>query len=168
MNPLDILYAWQSALLAVVIVGLTQAVKAGIEAYLVLKNAGTPKTGKELRGEVAVIDRAVLPLVPLVSGAIMGAFVPMRPEVLVQYVTEHGGGSRLAYAMWGAAIGQFSDYLYQRFKRMLPAQPPAPPVATGTYSVTPPAEEAAPAPARDDSEGRETIPPASIDAPRQD
>lgn len=168
MNPLDILYAWQSALLAVVIVGLTQAVKAGIEAYLLIKNAGTPKTGKELRGEVAVIDRAVLPLVPLVSGALMGAFVPVRPEVLVQYVTEHGGGSRLAYAMWGAAIGQFSDYLYQRFKRMLPAQPPAPPVATGTYSVTPPAEEAAPAPARDDSEGRETIPPASIDAPRQD
>jgi len=168
MNPLDIIYAWQSALLAVVIVGLTQGAKAGIEAYLLLKNKGTTKTGKELRGEVAILDRAVLPIVPLVSGALMGAFVPMRPEVLVQYVTEHGNGSRLAFAMWGAAIGQFSDYLYQRFKRMLPAQPTAPPVATGTYSVTPPAEEAAPAPARDDSEGRETIPPASIDAPRQD
>jgi hypothetical protein len=122
MNPLDIIYAWQSALLAVVIVGLTQGVKAGIEAYLTFKNKGTGKTGKELRGEVAMIDRAALPLVPLISGALIGAFVPMRPEVLVQYVTEHGGGSRLAYAMWGAAIGQFSDYLYQRFKRMLPSQ----------------------------------------------
>jgi hypothetical protein len=156
MNPLDIVYAWQSALLAVVIVGLTQGAKAGIEAYLLLKNKGTTKTGKELRGEVAILDRAILPLVPLVSGALMGAFVPMRPEVLVQYVTEHGNGSRLAYAMWGAAIGQFSDYLYQRFKRMLPAQP------SGTSKPPP-----APAPS-DDSAGRETIPPASIDAPRQD
>lgn len=160
MNPLDILYAWQSALLAVVIVGLTQAVKAGIEAYLLIKNAGTTKTGKELRGEVAVIDRAVLPLVPLVSGALMGAFVPVRPEVLVQYVTEHGGGSRLAYAMWGAAIGQFSDYLYQRFKRMLPAQPATPSIPPASPSEAPPAG--------DGDTGRETIPPASIDAPRQD
>ena len=45
MNPLDILYAWQSALLAIVIVGLTQGVKAGIEAYLLIKNKGTGKTG---------------------------------------------------------------------------------------------------------------------------
>lgn len=161
MNPLDILYAWQSALLAVVIVGITQGVKAGIEAYLVLKNQGTTKTGRELRKEISVLDRAVLPLVPLVSGALMGAFIPVRPEVLVQYVTEHGGGSRLAYAMWGAAIGQFSDYLYQRFKRMLPAQPPAAPVETLSDPPTPP-------PAEESDTGRETIPPASIDAPKQD
>jgi hypothetical protein len=160
MNPLDILYAWQSALLAVVIVGLTQGVKAGIEAYLVLKNAGTTKTGRELRKEISVLDRAILPLVPLVSGALMGAFVPVRPEVLVQYVNEHGGGSRLAFAMWGAAIGQFSDYLYQRFKRMLPAQP-----ATSSNPPAPPSEEP---PANDGDTGRETIPPASIDAPRRD
>lgn len=160
MNPLDILYAWQSALLAVVIVGLTQGVKAGIEAYLVLKNAGTTKTGRELRKEISVLDRAILPLVPLVSGALMGAFVPVRPEVLVQYVNEHGGGSRLAYAMWGAAIGQFSDYLYQRFKRMLPAQPATP--------STPPSPPSEAPPVGDGDTGRETIPPASIDAPRQD
>lgn len=137
MNPLDIIYAWQSALLAVVIVGLTQGVKAGIETYLTFKNKGTTKTGKELRGEIALIDKAVLPLMPLVSGALIGAFVPMRPEVLVQYVTEHGGGSRLAYAMWGAAIGQFSDYLYQRFKRMLPTQP-----SGGSNPPSPPSDTA--------------------------
>lgn len=153
MNPLDIIYAWQSALLAVVIVGLTQGAKAGIEVYLLIKNKGTTKTGKELRGEVAILDRAILPLVPLVSGAFMGAFVPMRPEVLVQYVTEHGHGSRLAYAMWGAAIGQFSDYLYQRFKRMLPAQP------TGN-SNPPPAPATNPPPA-----DNEEVPPAVTDSP---
>ena len=160
MNPLDILYAWQSALLAVVIVGITQGVKAGIEAYLLIKNAGTTKTGKELRKEISVLDRAILPLVPLVSGALIGAFVPLRPEVLVQYVNEHGGGSRLAFAMWGAAIGQFSDYLYQRFKRMLPAQPATPSTPPATPSEAPPASE--------NDTGRETIPPASIDAPRRD
>jgi hypothetical protein len=160
MNPLDILYAWQSALLAVVIVGITQGVKAGIEAYLLIKNAGTTKTGRELRKEISVLDRAILPLVPLVSGALIGAFVPMRPEVLVQYVNEHGGGSRLAFAMWGAAIGQFSDYLYQRFKRMLPAQSATPSTPPATPSEAPPASE--------NDTGRETIPPASIDAPRRD
>lgn len=160
MNPLDILYAWQSALLAVVIVGITQGAKAGIEAYLLLKNRGTTKTGKELRGEITLIDRAILPLVPLVTGALIGAFVPMRPEVLVQYVNEHGGGSRLAYAMWGAAIGQFSDYLYQRFKRMLPAQPATP--------STPPATPSEAPPAGDGDTGRETIPPTTTESPRQD
>lgn len=137
MNPLDILYAWQSALLAIVIVGLTQGVKAGIEAYLLIKNKGTGKTGKELRGEIAVIDRAVLPLVPLLSGSLIAAFIPIRPEALVQYVTQHSGGSRLAYAMWGAAIGQFSDYLYQRFKKMLPAQP-----SGGSNPPSPPSDTA--------------------------
>jgi hypothetical protein len=161
VNPLDILYAWQSALLAIVIVGLTQAVKAGIEAYLALKHAGTTKTGRELRGEVAGIDRAVLPLVPLLSGAILGAFVPMRPEVLVHYVNEHGGGSRLAYAMWGAAIGQFSDYLYQRFKKMLPAQTPVevrPSVEVETGSIPP-----TPEPPR--AEETEPSTPSAADAP---
>jgi hypothetical protein len=120
MNPIDILYAWQSALLAAVIVGLTQAFKAGIEAWLTFRNNGTTKTGKELRGEITLIDRALLPLFPLVMGAMMAAFIPIRPEALTQYVTEHGHGSRWAYAMWGAAVGQFADYLYQRVKRLLP------------------------------------------------
>lgn len=157
MNPLDILYAWQSALLAVVIVGITQGVKAGIEAYLVLKNVGTTKTGKELRGEITLIDRAILPLVPLVSGSLLGAFVPVRPEALVDYVVHQGHGSRLAYAMWGAAIGQFSDYLYQRFKRMLPAQP------TGTSNPPPaPAQEAdVPPVVRDAPEEPSQSPPSS-------
>lgn len=152
MNPLDILYTWQSALLSLVIVGLTQGVKAGIEAHLLLKNQGTSKTGKELRGEIAVIDRAVLPLVPLVSGSLLAAFVPIRPEVLVQYVTEHGDGSRLAYAMWGAAIGQFSDYLYQRVKRMIPEQTSG---ATRTSPASEPPETEDPPPSVTDSPPRQ-------------
>ena len=84
-----------------------------------------------------VLDRAVLPLVPLLSGSLIAAFIPIRPEALVQYVTQHSGGSRLAYAMWGAAIGQFSDYLYQRFKKMLPAQP-----SGGSNPPSPPSDTA--------------------------
>ncbi len=150
MNPMDALYAWQSALLAAVIVGLTQAFKAGIEAVLVFRNKGTAKTGKELRGEIALIDKALLPLFPLVVGAVMAAYIPLRPEALTQYVTEHGHGSRWAYAMWGAAIGQFADYIYQRAKRLMPSapseSPPSesppeiPPVVTPSGSATPPTE----------------------------
>jgi hypothetical protein len=142
---LDIIYAWQSLFVAVVIVGLTQGVKTGIEAWLLLKNKEKGKTGKELRAEVALLDKLVLPLVPLIAGALIAAFVPVRPEALTQYVTQHGHGSKLAYAMWGAVVGQFSDYLYQRVKRLLPGdalRTSNPPVVHPPQEPTPGGAEA--------------------------
>jgi hypothetical protein len=137
---MDVIYAWQSLVLAVVIVGLTQGLKTTIENVLLLRNKGTTKTGVELRAEIAMIDKAILPLFPLILGSVLAVIVPMRPEALTTYVTDHAHGSKMAYAMWGAVIGQFADYLYQRAKRLIPGGDP------GRPTPTPPADPATPEP----------------------
>lgn len=152
MNPMDVIYAWQSLVLAVVIVGLTQGLKTTIEAVLIMRNKGTKKTGKELRGDIILIDKAILPLFPLITGAVLAVLVPLRPEALATYVTDHAHGSKWAYAMWGAVIGQFADYLYQRAKRLIPGENPS------ARSVsTPPTDPVTPDPPPD--------PPATPDSP---
>ena len=147
-NPVEILYAWQGFLLAAVIVGLTQSFKAGIGAVLTYRNKGSGKTGAELRAEITMVDSVLLPLFPLVLGAFIGAVVPLRPDVLTAYTAGHPQGAWTVYAIWGAAVGQFADYIYQRGKRLMTSslpssgrgskEPPVPAVAAGPVTVVPP------------------------------
>lgn len=122
LNPIDVLYCWQTLMMASVIVGLTQSFKASIEAFLTYKNKDAGLSGKELRARVKMLDSVLLPLFPLMSGALIGAFIPLRPEVLTTYVNQHASGSHGAYALWGAAVGQFADYIFQHGKRMFRGQ----------------------------------------------
>ena len=133
-NPVEILYAWQGFLLAAVIVGLTQSYKAGIGAVLTYRNKGSGKTGTELRAEIAMLDSVLLPLFPLMMGAFIGAVVPLRPDVLTAYTAGHPSGAWTVYAIWGAAVGQFADYIYQRGKRLFASSLPS-----GRASSNPPA-----------------------------
>ena len=131
-NPLDALYSWQTALLAIVIVGLTQSFKAGLDSVLVFRgrNSDVSKTGKELRAEIRTVNSILLPLFPIVLGALIGSLVPVRPDQLVSYVKLHAEGSITPYALWGAAVGQFSDYLYTRVKNLFPKTAITPPTSS--------------------------------------
>lgn len=152
MNPLEILYSWQSLFLAIVIAGITQSVKHGVDIYLEGRQGDSPdrKTGREIRQQNALVNNTLLPLFPLFLGALLGAFLPIQPEPLVLYVTTHHSSSAV-YAMWGASVGQFADYIFQRAKQLLdvttaarvPVVAADPPVAEPVTAEPPVAEPVA-------------------------
>lgn len=148
MNPIDVFYSWQSLLLAVAVSGIVQAVKTGIDTVYgtssARRSSDAPGTkahhvGKELRKSNALITRGLLPLLPILIGAVLAVLVPLHPEILTAYAEGKGGGRDWTiYALWGAAIGQFADYIYQQIKRNLPGRfgsngsslPPSAPAAS--------------------------------------
>ena len=129
-GPLALFYSLESILLALSVAGLTQIVK------------GTIPRGPK-------VDRIVLPMIPILLGAVLAVVVPIRPTVLVAWAGVHKHGWTV-YALWGIAIGQFADYLYQRVKRVLDATPVVPPTTPATPPAADPQEPVAdPAPASD-------------------
>lgn len=117
LGPLEILYSWQSVLLAIVITTLTQGAKALID----VKFGGTYS-----RRRSKVIGRLVLPAIPLVFGALLGMLVPLRPDVLTTYIATHQSYALAIGACYGVSVGQFADYLYQRLMDKKTPPPPAP------------------------------------------
>jgi len=134
MNPIDILYSWQAVLLASAVVGLTQLVKTLYDVYRghvapietpTLRTAA--QVGKDLRKDDVIFDRFVLPMCPIVFGMILAVVIPARPDVIMTYITVHKIGHFSAYAIyigWGAACGQFADYIFSKvrttFKTFVP------------------------------------------------
>ena len=70
------LYCWQALLLAVVVNALSQGVKVGIDQAF---------KGKENRQKNGWVSNFLLPGVPLVLGAVMGAVIPIQPDRLVEF-----------------------------------------------------------------------------------
>ena len=114
LGPLTLMYSWQALLCATACVGVTQLVKTLLDLTM----------GKEKRKANKWITRLVLPLTPILVGAIYAALVPLRPEALVEYAAEHinDGWQYVGYAGWGAACGQFSTMLHSKLKDFLTAQ----------------------------------------------
>lgn len=109
LGPLSVLYSWQSLLLALGVASLTHVVKGAIDLKL---------GGKEERAKRMWANRVVLPLTPIILGAVGGAVVPLHPEALTEYLTSHsivGFKQYVALAAYGGAVGQFSDYVWHRF-----------------------------------------------------
>lgn len=133
MGPVEILYNWQSILLAVAVSAAVQGIKRTLDMAL---------GGKDKRKAVRWVTEVVLPLMPLFIGAIGAILVPLHPEKLTEYVTAHANVKPwVAFGAWGAAVGQFSDYLYQRARSVMEAlaKPVAP--ASSTAPVSEPAAE---------------------------
>ena len=102
MDPLSILYSWEAILLAIAISAVTQTLKG------LLVNVR----------EARWVKLGALPAVPIAVGVALAIFVPLRPDSLVQYAAERGDSWSI-FAIWGAAVGQFSAYLYDRAKKTL-------------------------------------------------
>lgn len=118
MGPLEMMYSWQALLCATACVGLTKMVKTAIDL----------KMGKEKRKESRWLNHFFLPMLPILVGALYAAFVPLRPEVLIEYTAQHVTApwlAVLAFAAWGAACGQFSTMLHQKLKDFIVAARPA-------------------------------------------
>jgi len=106
VGPLQILYSWQSLLLAIAITIGTQGVKRLVDSFM---------GGTDTRKQRRYMSTVVLPAVPLALGTLAGMFVPLRPELLMEYVRTHDVSMYWVGGAYGLAVGQFADYLYQRF-----------------------------------------------------
>lgn len=144
MGPLELMYSWQALLCAAAAFGVTQIVKRIIDVvyekklveserkkirqkakeqgvYRAAPKDKEPTDGQLKRRVNPVVNRIVLPVVPVVIGAVYAVGVPLRPEVLIEYVESHLSGAwpYMGYAGWGAACGQFSTMLFDKLKDML-------------------------------------------------
>ncbi len=109
LGPISVLYCWQSLLLAFGVSATTNYVKQAIDWKL---------GGKDARANKIFVNRVILPALPLILGALGGLFVPIHPDALTLYLTEHavtGTKYYIALAAYGGAVGQFSDYVWHRY-----------------------------------------------------
>lgn len=144
MGPLELMYSWQALLCAAAAFGVTQITKRIIEVIYekklveserqkIRKKAkeqgvyrSTPKDKQPSDGELKrkvnpVLNRIVLPIVPVIVGIVYAMVVPLRPETLIEYADTHLSGAwlYLGYGGWGAACGQFSTMLFDKLKDIL-------------------------------------------------
>lgn len=131
MNPIEVLYSWQALLVACIATAMTQLTKVIIDVVRGhLHVTPTPtvrdaaKVGKGLRESKEelinrVLNRVVIPGLPVLYGTVCALLVPARPEVIMEYTTTHhvvGVGAQAIFGAWGAACGQFADYLFAKAK----------------------------------------------------
>lgn len=102
--------------LGVVIYMATQLVKTVVDLALGKDDDGVPR-----RKGIPWLNRVVFPGVPVVLGILLGAFVPLRPAFLIDFVNEYitGFSSTVVYGAYGAIVGQFCDYIYTKAKKAL-------------------------------------------------
>lgn len=122
MGPLDVFLGWQALLTAVIAAMLMQLVKALIDlGHAPAGGTGTKiADGREVRRQSRILTRVILPALPPLIGAALALVLPL-PESLAEYVASADPWwlALAARAAWGAACGQFSDYLYSKVKSLL-------------------------------------------------
>ncbi len=134
MGPVfDILFCWQAVLVALACSGITHLIKTVVDVVwgkALNKRASLPpgvdpktaaELGKTVRQSKVIVNRLVFPMVPIVVGMVFAVVVPLWPEALSAYVKDHvtdaaGHWWQVAAvrASWGAACGQFSDYIFSK------------------------------------------------------
>jgi hypothetical protein len=164
LGPLAILYCWQSCVLALGVTTGTHGVKHLIDYLL---------GGKEERKKRLFFNSIVLPATPIILGAGLAVLVPLWPEALIEYLKAHsieGWKAKMAYAGYGAAVGQFADYVWHRYSSLIdgvkaknaaaaeaaPAVLPAPAADLAPAAPSAPAADPAAAPS-----APPTIPPVA-------
>ena len=117
MGPFEMLYGWQAVLCAIVAVGVTALVKTVLDLTM----------GKDERKANRWVTCLVLPLTPILTGAIYAMLVPFLPEVITTWFADNDVAAwqqLLGKAAWGGACGQFANYLYDRLKKTMGALRP--------------------------------------------
>lgn len=116
MNPLELIYSVPSWIVAIGAYMWTQTIKTVIDVSFQVR-------GKDRRDNIW-LTRFVLPAIPPLAGALFAVVIPLRPESLLAYVDTYGSdwgwvNRTLVFGAWGAACGQFSDYLYTKIKKAI-------------------------------------------------
>lgn len=108
LGPLSFLYSWESLLLSVIIYSVTRSVKHGV---LIISKT------REI--ENRWVRYVLFPLVPLVVGSIVCVLIPIHPQQIKDYAAGSGVNKNLFFMAYGAALGQFADYLHHRIRGIL-------------------------------------------------
>jgi hypothetical protein len=107
MIMLDLIYSWQTLLIAALVVLMTQGLKHCIDVALGLEHPSSPmaraRSGADLRKQRPVLSHFVLPALPLLLGAFLGAASPW---------SEHDLPGSWLGARWGLLCGVLGDYAY--------------------------------------------------------
>ena len=111
-GPAGLFFCWQALVLALFVYAVTETVKRGMDAGL----------GKERRKRSRWLTIFLLPVLPLVLGAFLAIFTPLRPEWLDAYVVKWPGKRWTVFGAWGACVGQFSDYAYHKVRSIVRAR----------------------------------------------
>lgn len=112
-GPVEVFISLPAIVAAIVVAVATTGAKAVIDVAC----GGTAK-----RKLNPWLSKVVMPAVPLVLGALYGAFVPFRPEYLAEYVASHPESPIMVVgAAYGVVVGQFSDYIYTRITKLMKA-----------------------------------------------
>lgn len=110
MGPLEMLYGWEAMLCAIACIGISQLVKTILEVTV---DKPWP----------IWVKRLVLPMTPILVGALYAMAVPFLPPPILEWFAENGDiplwRELLGAAAWGAACGQFANYLYDRVKKLM-------------------------------------------------
>lgn len=126
MGPLDVFLGWEAILLATLVYMATQLGKTIVDmafaerAKAVASAPNAPLSlGRERRRQSRVLTRVVLPALPPLLGAALALVLPL-PDSLAAWVgSQELWLALVARGAWGAACGQFADYLYSKLKALV-------------------------------------------------
>lgn len=106
LGPLAMMFSWQAVLCAVACTGITKIPTSVIDYVM----------GPDQRRASFWVSSIAYPLIPIVVGMLYAVLVPLRPDVLTEYVAREveGGWQYVAWAAWGGACGQFAQTIYDR------------------------------------------------------
>ena len=118
MNPLYVIFCWQTELLALAASLVTQLAKMQIDWFLAGRMASlraSLRSGADLRRQHPVLNQFLLPVLPIFAGVLLAVIVPI-PPVLKQFLGAHPSRPRelTSIAAWGAIGGLLGDYFYSR------------------------------------------------------
>jgi hypothetical protein len=116
---------WQSIVLSFVVYGFTALILVLVDIQLAGakgKASVVRKLGMERRKDNVWLSQVILPALPPLLGFIIAGTVPMRPDLVVSYVTSQpdiGEWARVIYGFWGVVCGMGSSWAYDKVRDII-------------------------------------------------
>ena len=109
---MDIVFSWQTLVLAILVFMASSASKAILDFAL----GGTGKRKKN-----RFLTKLAVPAIPVLFGGAFGAWLPLHPEMLLDYVKTYEVSMLLVGGSYGAVVGLFNNGLYKFVKNRMRA-----------------------------------------------
>ena len=109
---LSMFLSWQTLILAIAIATSTSAIKTLIDFAV---------GGTEKRKKMPLFKEVIIPGTAGVLGILYGAFLPLQPDELIEYVKTYGVSMHAVGGAYGLGVSLFADWLYQRVRARLEA-----------------------------------------------
>jgi hypothetical protein len=118
MNPLSLIFSWDTVVVAVAASVLTQLAKLGIDYLVGIEQSSARarlRSGADVRKHRPALSKVALPVLPLFFGFVLGAILPLGPDVLIAFAGQTGKtgvSPAVLFGAWGLVAGLLGDYVY--------------------------------------------------------